>query len=133
MKSLKKKGMTKNHHLAQSVNDASFGMFATMLEYKCEWYGINLIKIDRFAPSSKTCSKCGNIYKELKLSERSWTCQKCGTHHDRDLNAAINIKEFGLKTLSSERGKVKSAETSTMDDRAMHLKSSMPKKQKKIG
>ena len=127
------KGMTKNHHLAQSVNDASFGMFATMLEYKCEWYGINLIKIDRFAPSSKTCSKCGNIYKELKLSERSWTCQNCGTQHDRDLNAAINIKEFGLKTLSSERGKVKSAETSTMDDRAMHLKSSMPKKQKKIG
>ena len=127
------KGMTKNHHLAQSVNDASFGLFATMLEYKCKWYGINLIKIDRFAPSSKTCSKCGAIYKGLKLSERSWTCQKCGTHHDRDLNAAINIKEFGLKALSSERGKVKSAETSTMDDRALHLKSSMPKKQKKIG
>ena len=127
------KGMTKNHQLAQSINDASFGLFATMLEYKCKWYGINLIKIDRFAPSSKTCSKCGTIYKGLKLSERSWTCQQCGTHHDRDLNAAINIKEFGLKALSSERGKVKSAETSTMDDRALHLKSSMPKKQKKIG
>lgn len=87
----------RNHHLAQSVGDASFGMFLTLLEYKCSWYGVNLIKIDRFAPSSKTCGKCGYIYKRLKLSERSWTCPECGTHHDRNFNAACNIKDFGLK------------------------------------
>ena len=125
------KGMTKNHHLAQSINDASFGQFREILEYKCKWYGINLVKIDRFAPSSKTCSCCGAIYRNLKLSERSWTCHQCGAHHDRDLNAAINIKEFGLKALSSERGEVKSVETPTMDDRALHLKSSVSAKQKK--
>ena len=94
-----------NHHLAQAVGDASFETFLTLLEYKCRWYGVNLIKIDRFAPSSKTCSQCGYIYKGLKLSERSWTCPECGTHHDRDFNAACNIKEFGLKALPTERGK----------------------------
>lgn len=100
MEDLNVKGMQRNHHLAQAVVDASFGMFLTMLEYKCRWYGVNLIKIDRFAPSSKTCGKCGHIYKGLKLSERSWTCPECGTHHDRDFNAACNIKDFGLKALS---------------------------------
>ena len=90
------KGMQRNHHLAQAVGDASFGMFLTLLEYKCSWYGVNLIKLDRFAPSSKTCSQCGYMYKGLKLSERSWTCPECGTRHDRDFNAACNIKEFGL-------------------------------------
>lgn len=97
MEDLNVKGMQRNHHLAQAVVDASFGMFLIMLEYKCRWYGVNLIKIDRFAPSSKTCGKCGHIYKGLKLSERSWTCPECGTHHDRDFNAACNIKDFGLK------------------------------------
>lgn len=66
-----------------------------------------LIQINRFAPSSKTCGKCGYVYKGLKLSDRSWICPKCGTHHDRDFNAACNIKEFGLKALPTERGKVK--------------------------
>lgn len=96
MENLNVKGMLRNHHLAQSVSDASMGMFLTLLEYKCEWYGVNLIKIDRFAPSSKTCSHCGYLYKDLKLSERDWTCPICHTQHDRDLNAAINIKAFGL-------------------------------------
>jgi putative transposase len=96
MENLNVKGMLRNHHLAQSVSDASMGMFLTLLEYKCEWYGVNLIKIDRFAPSSKTCSHCGYLYKDLKLSERAWTCPICHTQHDRDLNAAINIKAFGL-------------------------------------
>jgi transposase len=71
-------------------------MFLTTLEYKCKWYGVNLIRIDRFAPSSKTCVNCGHVYKGLKLSERSWVCGECGAEHDRDLNAARNIKEFGL-------------------------------------
>ena len=96
MEDLNVKGMTRNHHLAKSINDASFGMFCTMLEYKCSWYGVNLVKIDRFAPSSKTCSRCGYIYKDLKLSERSWTCGQCGTTHDRDFNASVNIRNFGF-------------------------------------
>ncbi len=107
MENLNVKGMQRNHHLAQAVGDASFGTFLTLLEYKCRWYGVNLIKIDRFAPSSKTCGKCGYVYKGLKLSERSWTCPECGTHHDRDFNAACNIKEYGLKALTTERWKVK--------------------------
>ena len=133
MENLNVKGMQRNHHLAQSVADASFGMFLTMLEYKCRWYGVNLIKIDRFAPSSKTCGKCGHVYKGLKLSERSWSCPECGTHHDRDFNAACNIKEFGLKALPTERGKVKPVDCPLVDDRPRVLKSNGRKKQEKRG
>ena len=133
MEDLNVKGMQRNHHLAQAVGDASFGMFLTLLEYKCSWYGVNLIKIDRFAPSSKTCGKCGHVYKGLNLSERSWTCPECGTHHDRDFNAACNIKEFGLKALPTERGKVKPVDCPLVDDRPRVLKSNGRKKQEKKG
>lgn len=133
MEDLNVKGMQRNHHLAQAVSDVSFGMFLTLLEYKCKWYGVNLVKIDRFAPSSKTCGKCGYIYKGLKLSERSWICPECGTHHDRDFNAACNIKEFGLKALPTERGKVKPVDCPTVDDRPRVLKSRGRKKQEKRG
>ena len=133
MEDLNVKGMQRNHHLAQAVGDASFGMFLTLLEYKCSWYGVNLIKIDRFAPSSKTCGKCGHVYKGLNLSERSWTCPECGTHHDRDFNAACNIKEFGLKALPTERGKVKPVDCPLVDDRPRVLKSNGRKKQEKRG
>lgn len=133
MEDLNVKGMQRNHHLAQAVGDASFGMFLTLLEYKCSWYGVNLIKIDRFASSSKTCGKCGHVYKELNLSERSWTCPECGTHHDRDFNAACNIKEFGLKALPTERGKVKPVDCPLVDDRPRVLKSNGRKKQEKRG
>lgn len=133
MEDLNVKGMQRNHHLAQAVVDASFGMFLIMLEYKCRWYGVNLIKIDRFAPSSKTCGKCGHIYKGLKLSERSWTCPECGTHHDRDFNAACNIKDFGLKALPTERGKVKPVDCPLVDERPRVLKSNGRKKQEKEG
>lgn len=133
MENLNVKGMQSNHHLAQAVGDASFGMFLTMLEYKCRWSGVNLVKIDRFAPSSKTCGQCGYVYKGLKLSERSWTCPECGTHHDRDFNAACNIKEFGLKALPTERGKVKPVDCPTVDDRPRVLKNRGRKKQEKRG
>lgn len=134
IENLNVKGMTRNHHLAKSLNDASFGMFRTMLEYKCKWYGINLMVIDRFYPSSKTCSCCGNIYRDLKLSERGWTCSKCGSHHDRDLNAAINIRNTGIYALPTERRKVKAVESPTMDDRsAKNLRSSGSRKQQKLG
>lgn len=91
------KGMMKNHCLAKSISDVGWSMFTTMLEYKCEWYGVNLLKIGRFEPSSKTCSNCGTVNKELTLKDREWTCKSCNTKHDRDINAAVNIKNFALR------------------------------------
>lgn len=90
-------GMLKNNKLALSIASLGLGSFYTMLNYKVADRGGNYIKIGRFEPSSKTCSNCGNIYKDLKLSERNWTCTECQTTHDRDLNAAVNIKNMGLK------------------------------------
>lgn len=96
--------MVKNHKLAQSISDAGWSMFVTMLEYKAEWYGKNILKIGRFEPSSKLHANCGHINKELKPSDREWTCPKCSEVVSRDFNAAINIKSFALKNhLSVER------------------------------
>lgn len=89
-------GMTRNHYLARSINSAAWNSIIKKLVYKAEWYGKNLIFIGRFDPSSKMCHDCGYINKELKLSDREWTCPICGKHHDRDINAAENIKTFGL-------------------------------------
>ena len=89
--------MIKNHNLAQSISDVSWSTFVNMLEYKAEWYGTNILKIGRFEPSSKTCSNCGYINKELTLKDREWKCVKCNIEHDRDINAAINIKNFSLR------------------------------------
>jgi putative transposase len=95
--------MVKNHKLAQAINDVSWSTFVTMLEYKADWHGKNILRIGRFAPSSKTCSCCGYINKELTLKDREWTCPKCNSVLDRDVNAAINIKSFALKNhLSGE-------------------------------
>lgn len=95
------KNMVKNHNLAQAISDASWSTFVSMLEYKADWYGKNIIRIGQFAPSSKTCSTCGTINKDLQLKDREWTCKSCGTLHDRDKNAAINIKSFALKNILS--------------------------------
>ena len=91
------KGMLQNHKLAQAITDVSWSSFVTMLEYKAEWYGKNILKIGRFEPSSKLCSCCGNINKDLTLQDREWTCSNCNTLLDRDVNASINIKNFALK------------------------------------
>jgi putative transposase len=88
--------MIKNHKLAQAISDVSWSTFVNMLKYKAEWYGVNILTIGRFAPSSKTCT-CGYINKNLTLNDREWTCIKCNTKHDRDLLAANNIKKFALK------------------------------------
>lgn len=89
-------GMMKNHKLAQAVSDVSWSEFIRMLTYKSEWNGKNIIQIGRFEPSSKLCSECGWKNKELTLADREWSCKECGVVHDRDVNAAINIKKFGL-------------------------------------
>lgn len=97
METLSAKNMMKNRKLARSISDASWGLFTSMLEYKCAWYGRKLIKINRWFPSSKTCSSCGNVKETLKLSERTYICDHCNMEMDRDINAAINIKIEGLK------------------------------------
>jgi putative transposase len=95
-------GMLKNRKLSQAISDVSFGEFVRQMRYKCEWYGKNLVQIGRFEPSSKTCSTCGHIKQDLTLADREWACEGCGTTHDRDLNAAKNIKQMGLKQYSPE-------------------------------
>ena len=97
LEDLNVKGMQKNHHLARAIQDASWGEFTRQLQYKSDWNGDNIIYIGRFEPSSKTCSVCGYVNHDLKLSDRKWTCPQCGTKHDRDINAAINIKEMAFK------------------------------------
>lgn len=94
------KGMIKNHKLSKHIADASWGNFVTLLQYKCDWYGKKLVKVNRFYPSSKTCGDCGWINQELKLSDREWTCKSCDVVHDRDLNASMNILKEGLKNIS---------------------------------
>jgi putative transposase len=92
-------GMLSNHKLAKSISDTSFSIFRSMLEYKCNWYGKKLVVIDRFYPSSKTCSKCGWKKEDLALSDRVFKCENCGMEIDRDLNAAINIERVGVDIL----------------------------------
>ena len=95
-------GMVKNNHLAKSISDASWGAFVSMLTYKAEWNDKKVVKIDRFFPSSQTCSVCGYLNKDTKkLSVREWECPACHSHHDRDVNAAINILRVGLKKYTS--------------------------------
>jgi len=94
------KGMVKNHNLAKAILDASWYEITRQLEYKSAWNDRDFVKIDRWFPSSKTCSVCGFIKQNLTLNDRKWTCPKCGTVLDRDKNASINILKQGLKLLS---------------------------------
>lgn len=96
LENLNVEGMLKNHYLANSIQSAAWSKFVRQLEYKADLYGKNVVFIGRFEPSSKTCSKCGYINSELTLQQREWTCPQCGEHHDRDVNAAINIRDFAL-------------------------------------
>ncbi|RQH20437.1 transposase [Okeania hirsuta] len=89
------KNMVKNHKLAKAISDANWGELVRQLEYKAEWYGRELIKIDRYFPSSKRCSNCGHVVEKLPLDIREWDCPECSAHHDRDINASINILAAG--------------------------------------
>lgn len=109
IENLNVKGMTKNHKLAKAIQDCSFGTLVSMLKYKAKWHNRQIIEIGRFFPSSKLCHYCGYIKKNLTLDDREWSCSKCGTKHDRDINAAINIMNEGLRIL--DQGTVRNTET----------------------
>lgn len=102
------KGMMKNRKLSKYIGDAGWGMFFQFLRYKSDWYGSNVLTIGRFEPSSKTCSKCGYIKNDLTLKDRTWSCPICGECHDRDVNAAINIRDFSFVNTGSDRNTQKS-------------------------
>jgi putative transposase len=93
------KNMMKNRLLAQAIADASWSELIRQLEYKAAWYGRTLVKIDRWFPSSKRCGNCGHVVDKLPLDIREWDCPEWGTHHDRDINAAHNIKAAGLAVI----------------------------------
>ena len=106
------KGIQQNPYLSKSISDSGFGTFLRYLEYKAQWYGRELIVVNRFYPSSKLCNVCGYKHNELKLSDRYWQCPICGTYHDRDVNASINLYKVGL-----ERPDFKPVEHALVDDR----------------
>ncbi|MFD3509574.1 RNA-guided endonuclease InsQ/TnpB family protein [Nocardia sp. NPDC058666] len=97
------RNMVRNRRLARAISDASWSQFRSMLEYKAEWYGRTVVAVDRFYPSSKTCSECGRINDAMPLQLRQWTCV-CGVSHDRDVNAAKNIRAAGLAVLACGDG-----------------------------
>jgi putative transposase len=98
LEDLNVKGMMKNHCLAKSIADVGLSELIRMIKYKAEWYGRTVIQIDRWFPSSKTCNKCNYVKQDLTLEDREWICPRCEVKHDRDLNAAKNIRKQGITT-----------------------------------
>lgn len=121
LEDLNVKGLLKNHHLALSISDVGWSEFVSMLQYKADWYGRTIQKIDRFYPSSQICSSCGCVTGKKPLYIREWICPECGAKHDRDVNAAKNILQEGKRILAA----------STCRDRQFMLsdKLSQPKKE----
>ena len=113
IESLRIRNMMKNKHLSRMIADCGWGTFRRFLEYKAEWYGRDVVPLDTFFPSSKTCHCCGHKLDELPLSVRQWTCPQCYTEHDRDINAAINIQKHtvGMTEIYACRDNVRPANT----------------------
>ncbi len=107
IENLNVKGMMKNHSLARSIQELSINRFLGILRYKNEWYGRDVIEVDRYYPSSKLCNCCKNKNDDLKLSDREWKCDFCGSMNDRDLNAALNIRDEGVRILGIGKEKNK--------------------------
>ena len=134
LENLNVRGMMKNHCLADALADVALGKLVRMIEYKAQWHGRTLVKVGRFFPSSQLCNHCGYRYRELTLSQRSWICPQCGEHIDRDVNAARNILDEGLRILDNigtpRTGEtevilpLRYAEEPPVDDRPSDLKSS---------
>ncbi len=101
VESLRPENMLRNHHLARSLSDASFGEFVRQWEYKCRWYGSRLVQADPFYPSTKRCSSCGNVKAEMPLWERTYSCPSCGLVLDRDLNASRNLAMLAASSAES--------------------------------
>lgn len=95
-------GMLKNHTLAQAVSDSNFGEIRRQIEYKTAWHGSPLVMVDRFYPSSKTCSGCGWVNEDLTLADRTFICKACGLVIDRDLNAAINLRTVAVSSIDTQ-------------------------------
>lgn len=131
MEDLNVSGMLKNHHLAKSIQEMSFSELRRIIEYKCRWYDRELVIINRFYPSSKLCNVCGFKKKDLSLHDRSWICPKCGNEHDRDLNAALNIRDEGERIIGSRTTEFTLVEIGSVDDRLGNkaLKSTQSMKQ----
>ena len=95
LEDLNVRGMMKNKHLAKAVQEQCFYEFYRQMQYKCAWSGVQFITADRFYPSSKLCSRCGNVKSDLKLSDRIYVCDDCGNKIDRDFQAGVNLKRYG--------------------------------------
>jgi len=108
IENLNLKGLVKNHTLAGAIHDGGFYEFKRQLEYKCNWYGSKLTIVDRFYPSSKTCSCCGHKKERLSLDERMFNCENCGLSIDRDLNASLNLEKEGIRINNEENLKINS-------------------------
>jgi len=123
LEDLNVKGMVKNHKLAKHISDCGWGLFVSMLEYKANWNDKQIVRINRFFPSSKTCNECGWVKTDLTLKDREWVCESCGCEHDRDVNAAKNILTEGVSLLSSGTGEYTDGDDVSRSNTLLSVKS----------